>query len=484
VFYGHTMAEIRFGVLQLEKGRTYGRQMKPNGKQGKLYYGIIPAVKSDLPVKVAYEPVKLSSKVQVVCNIHKNRFVSYRIISSIEGERPIANLVDNYGPVDNLEAIVKYRFAVKGLELRPKFGKSLYSVLPDINQHAINHVRSLNDYEPIPIITIDPLGCNDIDDGVGLTDNYDGSYTINICITHLPSYLTSEHINTNDFEESIRNPCSVYLPDHTIHMFDQGFSLPLFSLFQGKTCPVLCLRLTVDNDGTIVQRSLTVQMAYVKRNHSYDSDELLNDKTYANLLRIIRACFTKNPIASLNSIVDSHDLIIDDVKLPNELLPLKHIICNRASNYVDCSSLTRTPYCHITSPMRRLPDLINMILVTKHLYNSFDYSKFDRLIEKSMDNVEAIDALCKSAKKISEETQLLADIYNNKIDLSNIYEAIVIEQVKSSLNIYNVYVQELGKWFKVKTSEELEQFKKVKCRILPFEKADTLIRKVRLCIEN
>lgn len=506
------MEDIRFGVLQLEQGKTYGRQIKSNGKQGKLYFGIIPEARTDIPVKVAYELLKTNGGQQTICNLRKNRFVSYKIIGNNIDERPIANLVENYGSVDDLDALVKYRFAVKGLVLKPKFGKSLSGFVSDIHKHACDSVKSWNGNEPIPIITIDPEGCRDIDDGVGLTINQDGTHTINICITHLPSYLTSQYIVQEELEKQLQNPCSVYLPGNTVHMFDQAFSLPLFSLTEGRTCPVLCLRVTIDKNGTIVQRGLDVQLASIIRNHSYDSEDLLKDKTYIEVARLVKLCFSQNPVTMLNSIEDSHDVIaylmilmneycakvlwrmktglfrksnpINDVRLPIELLPLKHIFCNRASHYVAYSSIIESPYCHITSPMRRLPDLINMIILTRDLYSSSGCAKFDGMVDSAINNAETIDRLCKSAKKIGEDVNLLHDLKQKRVDLSHTYDAVVMEQVSQNPNRYNVYVQELGRWFKVKTMDALRQFDKVKCRVLSFEKADTLVKKVRLCLEN
>ena len=506
------MSDIKFGVLRLENARTYGRQTKKNGKFGKLFFGITPAKCLDVPVKVAYEPLKAYGKCKDICNIKKNRFVSYRIINDCEGERPIANLVENYGPVDDLDALIKYRFAVKNLELRPKLGRSMVNAISDIHHQACMFVRSLNDLEPIPIITIDPVGCKDIDDGVGIISKSDGTYTISICITHLPSYLMSENISQDQLVDSLHNPCSVYLPERTIHMFDETFSLGLFSLSEGKLCPVLCLSVIVNSDGTISDRILDVRLATVVKNYSYDSQELYNDSSYRLLQQITKLCFMKNPVKALDDIYDSHDLIaylmilmnsytaeilyelnmgifrlanpIDNVRIPPELSSLKHIICNRASNYVLSSKISNTPYCHITSPMRRLPDLINMIILTKHLYTSVECSKFDKLIEKSTTNVETIDQMCRSAKKIGEELSLLYDIYYEKIDLSNLYEAVVIEQDQKRSNSYQVYIQDINKWFNVKTTHKLRQYEKVKCRILLFENAHTLIKKVRLCLEK
>ena len=506
------MEEIRFGVLQLEQGKTYGRQIKSNGKPGKLYFGIVPESKSDIPVKVAYELLKTNGKQQIFCNLRKNRFVSYKIIRHSTDERPIASLVENYGPVDNLDAFVKYRLAVKGLILKPKFGKTLTGVLPDIHKDACDSVQRVNKNIPLPIITIDPEGCRDIDDGVGLTNNLDGTHTINICITHLPSYLTSPHILQEELEELLLNPCSIYLPGNTIHMFDPAFSLPLFSLTEGRTCPVLCLSLTIDETGSIVQRSLNVQLANVIRNHSYDSEELLKDDSYLDLARLVKLCFNQNPVPMLNSIDDSHDVVaylmilmnsycaqvlsgmktglfrkanpIEDVRLPEDLLPLKHIVCNRASHYVAYSSIVNSPYCHITSPMRRLPDLINMIILTKDLYPSNRCSKFDRILNNSISNVETIDRLCKAAKRIGEEANLLHDVHQGNINLDRSYEAVVIEQIDQNPNKYNVYVPELARWFKVKTTRTLQLFQKARCSIVSFDNADTSVKKVRLCLEN
>lgn len=500
---------VLVGILQLEQGKTYGRQVKSNGKPGKLFYGIIPGNKDDIPVKVAYEPIKTTHNNSVICNIHRNRFVSYKITQLLEGQRSIAVLIDNFGPVDSLDAFIKYRLLLKKLELKPKFGKSLIEFIPEIREHAIN---SIHNGETITIMTIDPEGCRDIDDGVGLTNHEDGTHMISICITHLPSYLTSSKVNLSELESQVVNPCSVYLPCQTIHMFDEKFSLNTFSLIKERTCPVLALCLHVSQSGDILQHKLKITNAYVSHNYAYDSEELKANACYASLFRVVNTCFVKNPVPLLASINDSHDVVaylmilmnsycgnllksmntgifrqanpIKDLTLPNELQQLKHIVCNRASKYICIDEVNGEPYVHITSPMRRLPDLVNMLILSQYLMPNSDYEVFKPFISRTLYKTSTIDSMCKAAKKIGDEANLLNMIATQQIDTSKTYDGIVIENLNEEEHLYSIFIEQIGRWFKLKSRNSFDRFQMIKCRLAVFENASTCIRKVRVYPEN
>jgi exoribonuclease R len=503
-------SETKFGVLQLDQGKTYGRQTRPNGKPGKLYFGIKPASPTDKPVKVAYEPSKSLGGKNGTCNIHKNRFVSYQITECKTNERNIATLVDNFGPVDSLEAFVKYKFMLKGLHLNPSFGKELYASAPMIAREACERVST--DDDAIDIITIDPEGCKDIDDGIGIQENSDGSYTIAICITHLPSYLLSEKIGVEELQIGLPNPCSVYLPERVVHMFNERFGLTLFSLREGRTCPVLAFQVKIMKDGNVIDRSLSITLASVTRNYAYDSAALLSDRSYLTLFQLVQSWFCHNPVSSLDSINNSHDVVaylmvmmnsycatelkrlnsgifrlanpITDSVPPHELLHLKHILCNRASKYVPANGVNDSVYCHITSPMRRLPDLVNMMILSLHLNHEHGYAKFSGFVKKALELVEQIDLLCKSAKRIGDEAHLLHEIAIGHIDVNRSYSAVVIEAASSAEESNQVFIVEIGRWFKVKSNCLMSQYQVINCRIVVFDKADTTVRKVRLQIEN
>jgi len=500
---------IHVGILQLEHGKTYGRQVKSNGKPGKLYYGIIPGNKDDVPVKVAYEPIK-SSLHSNICNIHKNRFVSYKITQFLDGNRSIAILVDNYGTVDNLDAFIKYRLHLKNLDIKPKFGKNLLEFIPEIRKQGIDRVNDAGNVENISIMTIDPEGCMDIDDGVGLTKHNDGTFTIFICITHLPSYLLSCKVNLMDLSNTLVNPCSIYLPGQTINMFDEKFSLNTFSLKAGRTCPVLALCLDINELGEILGENLTICNAYVTHNYAYDSPELNQDLSYSLLLRLIKLCFAKNKVELLASVNDSHDVVaylmilmnsycgkflksldngifrqanpIEDLTLPEGLQQLKHIVCNRASKYICSNEVRGKPYVHITSPMRRLPDLINMMIISHYLLPNSEYEVFKQFIESSLSRIEQIDALCKAAKKIGDESTMLHMLYTHQINTNRQYEGIIIERLCESDNIFSIFIEEIGRWFRVKSNLNLYKFQVIKCRLVLFENATTCNRKLRICL--
>ena len=87
------------GVLELSCGKTYGRQVKSNGKVGKLYYGISHSYKDIPSVKTPYEIKKTSCS-----RYYTDKYVLFEIVKHSNTERAEAILVETLGNTDDLDA--------------------------------------------------------------------------------------------------------------------------------------------------------------------------------------------------------------------------------------------------------------------------------------------------------------------------------------------------------------------------------------------
>jgi hypothetical protein len=99
-------------------------------------------------------------------------------------------------------------------------------------------------------------------------------------------------------------------------------------------------------------------------------------------------------------------------------------------------------YAHITSPIRRLVDLLNMIKIQEQLMLYKFSSGATQFYEKWIGNLDKINRDMKAIRKVQNDCNLLFMCVNNKELLNEIYDATCIEsdllENKSILYIYKL----------------------------------------------
>lgn len=490
---------MEFGILRLRSNKTFGRQIKKNGKEGKPYYGVSPAIKTDIPLKVPYEPKFVGSS-----RIQSDRYICYKVNKQDKWERPIGQIIENFGPVESVQAYETYKILKSGMTPHPRVGKYLTNIVTQAKSKANSYFPKLK----TKIITIDPEGCLDMDDGFGIEDLGNNTYRITICITHVPANLLNTTIDIEHLSDLLINPCSIYLPDRTVHMFTSNFSLPLLSLYEGNEHAVLSLHIDCKNDGTIIQTMFDINTILVCKNFTYDSVELKNNKIYQDLFKVCTNVCNKNPLQGINNITDSHDLVAylmiimnsttakflsdskqsvifrnlnkrEDVIVPQDYSEIKNILSFRAGTYstipVDPSNL----YCHVTSPMRRIVDIVNMVQVSE-LIGWQKATRFSRFCEQVISKINKVCEQCRKARRIGLDSQLLYSISSGELDICKPFDVIIVG--KESSNEYVVYIEDLKRIMRLKSELYLDLFSRKSCKILYFDKEDNETRKIRITL--
>jgi exoribonuclease R len=139
-------------------------------------------------------------------------------------------------------------------------------------------------------------------------------------------------------------------------------------------------------------------------------------------------------------------------------------------------------YVHITSPIRRLVDLINQIWMTKHLNIIRNISNdADSFMQDWLYKLDYVNASMRSIRKIQTDCQTLYMCNNVKI-MESIYDGIIFDKLKKNDGaiVYMVYLEELKLLNRMKTYVDFDNYTKHKFKIFVFEDEYKIKKKIRI----
>ena len=140
------------------------------------------------------------------------------------------------------------------------------------------------------------------------------------------------------------------------------------------------------------------------------------------------------------------------------------------------SQLGVDAYVHITSPIRRLVDILNQILFQSGVSESCQ-TFLDKWIRKLHD----VNRATKDIRKTQMDCELLA--LADKNGSSQEFSGILFDRnFVSGKYEYAVYIEELKMFSRIKTEDWIENFTKSRFRIFVFDDEDRLCRKIQLQI--
>lgn len=539
------------GVLELSCGKTYGRQVKSNGKVGKLYYGISHSYKDIPTVKTPYEIKKTSCS-----RYYTDKYVLFEIVKHSNTERPEAILVETLGNTDDLEAFCKYRAYQEKLSLSSSWNKEINNAkINELQKHQTHQTQhETKETDVINVFTIDPEGCCDMDDALGIRkyvnpETKDELFEIYVAITCVPSYLVDLielGLSPNQLINSLKNTCSLYLCGNVVNMMPKKFAENICSLNKGNVKPVLVLKIVWNNTQKIVEdETLCIENAKIVENYVYDSSELLQNASYQLLFDCVKNMVSNCKIFDNCSFVnDSHTMVaylmtymnkyvcewLDSrdlpciyrvnmrksgkKELPEEMKELERKIGYYSGSYCTNENIDLQEnyensdnsdngdilvWTHITSPMRRLSDLTNMITIALNLDNQQNqqnqqnkkpinrYICLTQFRDYSLSIVERINYEYKKSRRVSLDCELFSFIKqsSDKI-LTKEYEGIILDiENNDDEQDLVVYIEELSRIFNVKNKiidnkTKFSEYDKINCRIIVFDECQTINDKVRL----
>jgi exoribonuclease R len=142
-------------------------------------------------------------------------------------------------------------------------------------------------------------------------------------------------------------------------------------------------------------------------------------------------------------------------------------------------------YVHITSPIRRLVDLLNQMVLSKSAGIVCALSPAATgFLTEWMGELDYINSTSKSIRKVQMDCELLTKCTNSPEIMDSIHYGIVIEKTGTATNLfsYMVYIEKLKTTTRVKTETDYSLYSKVSCKLYLFQDEDKVRNKIRTTI--
>jgi exoribonuclease R len=442
-----------------------------------------------------------------------------------EDKHPTGRLASTIGPVDILDNFYEYQLYCKSLNASiQKFQKDTSKAIgKGEHEDFINSIKvkfpCIEDRTNIKdwyIFTIDPPKSQDFDDGFSIRVGEDGIQQISIYIANVTIWMDV----LNLWESFSQRISTIYLPDKKRPMLPTILSECLCSL-QEKVTRVAFVMDVFIKDNDIINVKYGNCLIKVARNFCYEEASLLKNEKYINLQEITRNLSRKNRYIS--SVKNSHDVVCYLMILMNYYCAtemLKHKtgifrstimkrecsvpdsvpedvakfikIWNSASGqYIDGTQITSSirhelldmdAYIHITSPIRRLVDLLNMIKLQSVLGLVKLSENVDKFYEKWLRDLDYINTTMRSIRKVQCDCTLLDLCSNNADVLNKEYDGYIFDKINRNDGLfqYIVFLPELKLSSRITLRDDFENFDSRKFKLFLFNDEESFKRKIRL----
>ena len=141
-------------------------------------------------------------------------------------------------------------------------------------------------------------------------------------------------------------------------------------------------------------------------------------------------------------------------------------------------------YIHITSPIRRLVDLLNSIQMQENLDMCSLTDETEKFLNHwtSKESLTYINETMRSIRKVQNNCNTLYQCLNDSEILGKEYKGCIIDKMERNNGIfqYIVYVIDLKIVSKFMSIEEYDMYSESKYKLFYFEDKDSLKKKVRL----
>jgi exoribonuclease R len=330
---------------------------------------------------------------------------------------------------------------------------------------------------------------------------------------------------------------TIYLPDKRRPMLPTILSDCLCSLQQNMRRFAFVIDIVLDQNAEIVSINYTNTLIKVYKNFRYEEQSLLNDDDYIFLYNIVKQMSKKYKY--INNIKDSHDvvgylmifmnynsaqellssrcgifrstIINNQLFLPDSLPEDVHsfikIWNSNCAQYIDLNSipmdklendnscqlvnafnhvrhdlLEMDAYIHITSPIRRLVDLLNMIKLQqiKSLITLSDDAL--HFYSKWIGELEYINTTMRAIRKVQIECSLLDTCFNNPETLDKTYDGYCFDKLVRNDGLYQfiIFLPELKMVSKITVRDNLKNYEKRQYKLFLFNNEEKFKRKIRL----
>jgi hypothetical protein len=436
-------------------------------------------------------------------------------------------LTQTIGSVDILDNFYEYQLYCKSLNASiQKFNKDTNKSIKEkatvhdtFIQEVFTKYSQIEDRTSWKIFTIDPQSSLDYDDGFSIR-NLNGNQTLlSIYIANVTIWLDSLNL-WSSFSQRIS---TIYLPDRKRPMLPSILSDCLCSLQANVPRFAFVIDILLDEEHNIINISYVNALIKVFKNFGYEEPSLLADTDYQTLFETSVQLSKKYKYIS--NIRNSHDVVcylmifmnyycaqellkfnngifrttiirqpppeLPD-QLPEEVKKYIQIWNSTSGQYIDIHNtpsedlrhelLDIDAYIHITSPIRRLVDLLNMIKLQKNMdliVLSDDASTFyNNWIAK----INYINITMRAIRKVQIDCTLLDACFNDPDILDKIYDGYCFDKLARNDGLYQyiVFLPELRLTSKITIRENLDNYEQRQYKLFAFTNEEKFKKKIRL----
>ena len=511
-------------VLVLQNNKTYGRN------NNKLLYKCIP---DDMRFPIFLVPYDIKNI--GFSKVFTNMYVTIRF-NKWTDKHPHATLTQTIGNVDVLDNYYEYQLYCKSLNTSiQKFTKDTSKALKNtITNNLINdsfitgicksHPEIQNRIGPEwNIFTIDPTNCSDFDDGVSIRSLENGAKIISIYISNVT--ICIDFLNL--WDSFSRRISTIYLPDKKRPMLPTVLSDCLCSLQSGNTRIAFVMDITIENDSKISNIAYSNCLIRVAKNYVYESADLLANVDYQLLFKTIKPLSYSKNYRYINNVRNSHELVCylmilmnyhcakDMLKyktgifrttllgekivlpdnLPEDVSKFIKVWNSSSGKYINVEDvadenmetiqhemLELDSYIHITSPIRRMVDLLNIIKFQENTGLIKLSANSQQFYDKWTKELEYINTSMRAIRKVQCDCSLLGLCINTPEIMEKEYDGYAFDRLVRTDLLYQfiVYLPELKLVSRITVREDIANFENRKFKLYLFNDEDNFKKKIRL----
>jgi ribonuclease R len=485
-------------ILQLDSKYRYGIN-----KKGQVIFKSIPV----FPQEHEYYLTPT--------HMHKKTRLNHLVCITIK-EGNNAYISSNFGPVKTLSG--------------------WYTALLQNQRISKNPILKFGDWKPLlkldrieikyPVYSIDPEACRDIDDTISLQEQ-DTHWEIGIHIADVGGYLIEnglvDSLNLHRFS-------TIYTPNKNYNMLDEAFATNILSLVKKQKRNTISTIIHIDKttfelidykivSTTIINRNnLTYEKAnkspFYKKfmniisrfytNYSGRSVEITDSHELIEKLMIFANHFTcsklisngSNPIVrvfsqneDINKIKDRELKSFVSIYNSNSRAQYEFYDKNKIQSH---SCMKIGVYGHTTSPIRRISDIYNQLLLYSTILPKLDLDEVNdyelrlKTFYRQLHRIELVQFIDK--QEITEEMGTIIGIENDKFvvwfrRLSHVAHILFVPRKVEIL--YDIFAND--DYVVIKDSEreiKIELYKEYKFHFYLNRKTDNILKKLRVQISN
>ena len=497
------------GVLILKDNKTYGR------KKGKLLYKCIPDDMRIPAFLIPYEMKQIGFS-KVFINIYVTFSFDYW-----DEKHPLGILKQVIGPIDVLDNYYEYQLYCKSLNSSiQKFtkdtSKSLKSNFHDafIDNICLKY-PNIEDRSSWNIFTIDGPTTTDYDDAFSIKTLENGNQCLSIYISNVTIWMDVLNL-WSSFSQRIS---TIYLPDRKRPMLPTILSDCLCSLQSGNSRIAFLMDIIISKEYSIIDIKYANAKIKVSKNFIYDEPDLLKNNSYQTLFSVTEELSKKyNYISNIRNSNDvvAYLMILMNYHTSTKMLEFKNgifrssIIQNKVNlpsnipeevgnfikvwnssicQYVDGSNihikhelLNIDSYIHITSPIRRLVDLLNIIKFQQNTQLIILSDKSNEFYQQWIKQLDYINITMRAIRKVQNDCSLLDICCNNTEIMDKKYDGYPFDKLERNDGLfqYIIYLPELKLVSRITSRINMNNFEKQKFKLFLFHNEDRFKKKIRL----